>query len=290
LLPKAWQSFNIRIALIALIAFVAMTSLYWVHELYMQFILVVWNVAIVLGIILWEKEKVKKGQFLKDNFSQDEKWVKAKKEFEDVERRIPKSVNPEQKKELETRRRYLANELRRLEWAIKEKESNAVYNAQAGGMRRLGPQNPRNPSLPDQNLQDIEEKSRSAESKENEYLEKMVGNIIATIHREPPASRSAALQPIANELKAHYFAIKRRDQYSVSLSNCWAVWSIVSSVTNGLTPDGSILKYASKNFKTPVNKLLQVTQKLGVASSKIDPKLEIIADSPYESKKENSDQ
>jgi hypothetical protein len=290
-LPKAWQSFNIRIALIAIIAFIAMTSLYWIHELYIEFILLVWNIAIVLGIILWEKEKVRKGQFLKDSYTQDEKWARAKKEFDDVSTRIRKSDDTKQKKNLETRRRYLANELRRLEWSIREKEANAVFNAQNGGMKKLGPQDPDNNRNSSRlSLQEAEEKSRAAEGKENEYLEKIIGIIISIVRGEPSTSRSAALQPISNELRAHYFAIKRRDQYAVSLSNCWAVWSIVSSILNSAKPEDTVLKYASKSFKAPVSRLLQETKKLNVTSWGLNSKLEKVpADSPYESKNEDGD-
>ncbi|MCL4519921.1 MAG: hypothetical protein M1587_12080, partial [Thaumarchaeota archaeon] len=118
MMDKIFRSFNAKVATLMLFGILALSTLAWIHELYIQFILVVWNIAMVLFIIIWEKEK-RRRQSLALDYTKDERWGAAKKELEDIDNRISKIRDSSKKKGLEIRRTFLVNELRRLEWSIR---------------------------------------------------------------------------------------------------------------------------------------------------------------------------
>ena len=259
-----FRSFNAKVAALAGFGILALSGLAWIHELYIQFILVVWNVAIVLFIVVWEKEKSRR-QSLQLDYTQDGRWCGAKKELEDIDNRISKIRDLSKKKELENRRKFLVNELRRLEWSIRESNINEMYNAQNGRMKKFGPEL-RNRKV--RSFEEIDEENERLERKESEYLKNLIANLQPILKNEPVNSLPSVLKSIINEIRAHYNLLKQNNPDSGSLANCWAVWALLSSAVEGTRPSGDLSKYASKQFGPQIDSLANILEKRGMLRGK----------------------
>ena len=265
-MDKIFRSFNAKVATLMLFGILALSTLAWIHELYIQFILVVWNIAMVLFIIIWEKEK-RRRQSLALDYTKDERWGAAKKELEDIDNRISKIRDSSKKKGLEIRRTFLVNELRRLEWSIRESNINEMYNAQKGGLKELEPddKNRRHEGIrKTTSLEELDEESERIERKETEYLKNIVANLKPILKNEPASSLPSVLKFVANELRAHYNLLKQHNPNSGSLANCWAIWALLSGLVEGTRPNRNVLKYVSKQFGPQIDSLLKILEKRGM--------------------------
>src|SRR5579875_2826261 len=117
-----------KTSLVAALAAGAGIGTYLFGIFFIQTILLIGYVAGFVAIMFWEREQRKTSQLVPDvKLTNDEKWSRKKRRLEQIERELGK----QQKRELE-------NELRRIEWSIKESSLAEVYNANLGRLREIG--------------------------------------------------------------------------------------------------------------------------------------------------------
>ncbi len=171
------------------------------------------------------------------------------------------------------------NELRRLEWSLREAVQSCVKTLRALERRNFTSQlksNSLSKQIDDAAIVPIREngapgpssiareKALAAarkralaerEKAQRKILINILDNAEAIATVEPVSSLPDALRPIANELRAHYNDIKKRSKGQLvalktdTLTDYWASWAAVSSLLNGTTLDGRIVKYASKDMR-----------------------------------------
>jgi hypothetical protein len=281
-LPRkaSFKGLNAKLFAIAALVISITVALFFFNSLSIQALLVIWNFGAVAALVLWERQRRNHALTLDANYSNDARWTKTKMDLEKVENKLGKTKDATKKRALAKQRDWLENELRRLEWAIREANMNSIYNSQRGGGLRnqrepntpaKGPNDPAS-SLPGKIERDIIDPldrlgARAAirrraelemENKDRQTLIKTIDNAEAIVASEPAVSLPEALQPIANDCRAHYNLIKKRGKLNSSvLGDYWVAWSLVLSIQNRLPFEFSIIKYASKDFKARATKFMK---------------------------------
>jgi hypothetical protein len=171
------------------------------------------------------------------------------------------------------------NEIRRIEWSLREAVESCVKTVRTMERRSFISQhdsNSRSKQIDNAALDPMHESAVSApssivrekalaaarkralverEKAQRKILINILDNAEAIATVEPVSSLPDALRPIANELRAHYNDIKKRSKAQQialktnTLADYWASWAAVSSLLNGTTLDGRIVKYASKDMR-----------------------------------------
>ncbi|MHB1908711.1 MAG: hypothetical protein ACYCQJ_07540 [Nitrososphaerales archaeon] len=276
-----FKSLNSKLILIASVATLIVLACTALDILSIEVLLLTWNAGLVIAIILWEREKRTAALNARTSFSDDERWVKAKINLEQVDSKLEKTKDDQKRHYLLKQRQWLQNELRRLEWSIKESNMNSMYNAQAGNLRRTNKSDLSNaPSgldrldtLPDGTSAVKKRASLEMENKDRMNLQRILDEAEAVIKSEPRESLTTALRPLANDCKAHYNAIKKRKGDSDYLTDYWVAWSIISSIASGLEIDTTALKYASKGFQTKLAKFARSVSISSQPSTQVIPPL-----------------
>lgn len=281
LLPQKglFKSLNSKLLAIAVLVIAITIALFFFNSLYIQALLVLWNFGAVAALVLWERQKRNDALNSNSNYSNDERWTKIKMDFEKVENKLAKTKDPAKRKSLVRQKVWLENELRRLEWEIREANMNGMYNAEKGSLRNSrdpsekAAKNANDPALSSStkkvgNLDPLDRLGARAairkraeleiENKERQSLLKTLDSAEAVVAIEPASSLPDALQPIANDCKAHYNLIKKRGELNTDvLGDYWVAWSLVLSVQNRLRFDSAMTKYASKDFRSRVSKFMK---------------------------------
>jgi hypothetical protein len=278
-LKGVFKDYNSKLVGIAVGACAIVVALWFTGLLSILTLLVLWNFSALAAIVFWERER--RNQTLKTgaNFSNDDRWSKTKMDLEKVENKLSKAKDPERRKALLRSKSWLENELRRLEWSIRESGLNAMYNAGSAGLRnpKVNKKHPRDLSdhaessssvnnnwayAPDDRLGERWALRKRAqlelEFKERQNLDNALIAAEAIIANEPTESLPEALQPIANDCKAHYNLIKKRvkPKKTPILCDYWIAWSLIQTVQNKLPFDSALEKYASNEFKPKVKKFI----------------------------------
>ena len=277
-LPAVFHTAKGRVALVLTGSAIATLLLLSHDALTIETLLVIWNVALFIGIMIWEREKREKIANGQLSFSDDERWTKIKKKIETLDQKLDKTKDADDKRALVNQKRWLENELRRVEWSIKESNLNGIYNANSGNMKRSDGRNRMRKSdepLSSEERADLERrrdydpeaaallrKELEREVQERKSLERILDNAEAVVNLEPASSLAVALKPVANDFKAHYNAIKKRRGNSPSLSDYWVAWAVLLSITNDQGVDQGISKYCSKDFRPRMIKFLKVVDSL----------------------------
>ena len=236
------------------------------------------------AILIWEKRKRDKTIFDSSRLSEDEKWSKTKAKVEKLEQRIEKEKDANKKQTLLLEKRSLESDLRQLEWKIRESEMTQMYNASKGNIKQIDPSPPQSVITSMTNL-DAQFKKLHANK---EYLSKILNETLDIVKKETqPSSRDIALARIANDLKAQYNVIKRRQQLqgktksssvpekdsetskTLLLSDYWVCWVAVNSLARGSTLEENLAKYASKAFQADFSKFVKSVNKLQQQQSSI---------------------
>jgi hypothetical protein len=281
LLPQKglFKSLNSKLLAIAVLVIAITIALFFFNSLYIQALLVLWNFGAVSALVLWERQKRNDALNSNNNYSNDDRWTKIKMDFEKVENKLAKTKDPAKRKSLVRQKVWLENELRRLEWEIREANMNGMYNAEKGSFRNSRDpsgktaKNATDPTLSSStkkvgNLDPLDRLGARAairkraeleiENKERQSLLKTLDSAEAVVEIEPASSLPDALQPIANDCKAHYNLIKKRGKLNTDvLGDYWVAWSLVLSVQNRLPFDSAMTKYASKDFRSRVGKFMK---------------------------------
>jgi hypothetical protein len=277
------HSINSKLLLVAAIGVLTSIGLLCVGYLSIEALILIWNLAFVGSVIMWEKNKRDNSVGSFATFSDDERWSKIKRDLERVEQKLAKTKDAGKKKSLLYQKNWLENELRRVEWSIKEKNMSEIYNLRMGNLPKLGTNqadpktrtdsaeisedsqdfDPSDKYTPDGALRERKRLERLAE--ENKNLERIIENAEKILGSEPVDSLSIALQSVVNDFKAHYNVIKKRKNNSETLANYWVAWALISSVINHVDIDPQISKYASKEFRPKIAKLIKMILSLDLS-------------------------
>lgn len=259
--PRFLEGTNGKYFAIALCYFLACVFLYIIGALYIQIMLLLATMALFPAILVHESSLRNKA-IPNGNPTLDERWSKTKMELDKVQDNISKTKDPQQKKTLQRQQIFLENELRRLEWKVRESDLNRMYNASRANLKEL-------PDLKAvREGEPIEEKVREWKSN----LSEMIGEVRKIAEREPVASQQAALVPITNSVRAHYNMMRKipPDEGLKSVqSDYFAVWGALSSFISGVRVNPYLAKYASPKFQKRFLALLQLLESsqdsLGIA-------------------------
>jgi len=282
LIPRKFKS---RVILLGVASAGAVIFFYLMGALAIQSLLVVWNIAIVLGIIIWEKEKLQNYKMNATSFSRDEKWAGIEKDIRWTEDQLKDTYSRERRLALQSKLRALRSEKRKLEWKIKEESLNALYNTQNRPLKELD-KLPKYANLPQKaTVADRDELREKTEKLDRKFLDELLKSAGAILKEEPGPSLGNALGAICNDIKAHYNEIKKRDIYASSLCDYWVAMMIIQSVISGYVPDRKLLKYATKGYSSHFKQILKRAgsrvRKLGGASAEgIPPSEDVDAISP----------
>ncbi len=198
------------------------------------------------------------------NCSDDELSTKIKMDLKETAKTPSKSEEPENKATLIRYKTWLENELGRVEWSSRQSNKNAI-SKMGNGARVTDLKT--SSSKDDQKIDSSDKLGEGwavrrkaqleMEIKERQNLEIALSSAETVIANEPAISLAPALQPIANDCKAHYNLIKKREKLNSEIvADYWLAWTLVKSVQNHLPFDSHIEKYASKDFKSRMKKFM----------------------------------
>jgi hypothetical protein len=208
-------------------------------------------------------EKNKRNARLAGSFSlsEDERWSKKKVELEKLESRISKSKDSEQRHLLERQRIQIKNELRNIEWHIRESEMTQLYNANKGNLKKL--------TETSMKLSERELERNEEQLLDRKVLFKIVKTAEQVVQNEPETSIKVALMQIERDLKAHYKVLSKLKEASVSgvLSDYWVAWMVVCGILNGVAMDPKVERYASRGFRPKLRTLLDLSKNVKLANS-----------------------
>ena len=234
------------------------------------------------SILTWEKYSATKRLFSKDSdLSTDERWVLTKMDLEKIQKQIDKCKNQAEKKHLNSSKSSLENKLRGLEWSLRESDLNQMYNAGKGKMDRLPDGMASTPSeTPAKPPKELGEEMESKEDDDEEmelhsydsrnYLVKTLLDARAVLRNEPSSSLRLVLKPSANNLKAHYNALRRKQTkksnptYAALVSDYWVCWVLLYALANHLPLEPDLPKYCSNIFRPKVVAFIKLVHSLGL--------------------------
>jgi hypothetical protein len=269
---------NSKILLIVSGAMLGSLALLLCGAFYIEALMLVWNFAFVASVIVWERHKrslALSGTSL--SFSNDERWSRTKRDLEKIDGRLDKTRDSEKRRTLLYQKHALENELRRIEWSIKESNLNAMFNAGTGNLRKVDSKNfpihydsEGNPGIPDGvdpldkytpegALRERKRLEKLAEERKN--LDRIVDGAILILKFEPPESVPESLRSLANEFRANYNILKKQNR-NRSLADYWVAWAILSSIINRVKIDTRISKYASDDLRPRLLKLIKLAEAL----------------------------
>jgi hypothetical protein len=256
--PFRFRGIRAKIALILAIGGGAAVATYFFGFFAIQSMLLIGYVAGFLAILFWEREKRENAFDSRVAVTSDERWVYLKKKIERLEKQSRRSSEPE-RQILLAEKRSLENELRRVEWKVRESSLTEMYNAGMGNLKRDGKGNPAAEGEEDTSLPRRESKSHRGgeqEREERKALERIIDYAETVLVSENPDSLKIALAPVLNETRAHYNAIRSRRRKSGVVTDYWVVWAILASVVNCMAVDPKIISYSSPSLKQKMEKLL----------------------------------
>ena len=208
------------------------------------------TIALLPALVVHEKNNRNKPAN-ETNLSVDEQWSKRKQELDKVCNDLAKVKDREQMQKLQRNRLFLENELRRIEWKVRESDLTQMYNASRGNLREL-------PDLKESSSE-IDEDGDAKTKKYRKTLSKIIKDADGILDHEPLASRSQALAPIVSLLCACYNNLKRSPEKSLQAVavDYFVAWATFSSLAKDLEVDTKLAKYASPEFRKNFKKLLK---------------------------------
>ena len=114
--------------------------------------------------------------------------------------------------------------------------------------------------------------SRLHEYESRNYLVKTLLDARAVLRNEPASSLRLVLKPSANNLKAHYNALRRSTLknsgpgFSAILSDYWACWVLLHAISNDLPLEPNLPKYCSNRFRPKVVSFIKLVNSMGLAT------------------------
>jgi hypothetical protein len=275
----------LRMLVILAVSVSSIVVLSLVGVLLIQAIILVGYFATIPAILTFEKYSARK-RFHSGDLSADERWVVTKMDLEKIQKQVDKCKDEAEKKSLHSSLHFLENKLRRLEWSIRESDLTQMYNAGKGKMDRVADENnsPSVPSTPkdpsklhensrDKDAEDGEDGNELNEYESRTYLVKTLLDARAVLRNEPSSTLRFVLKPSANNLRAHYNALRRSAMKKSDpatngiLSDYWACWVLLHAVSNNLPLEPNLPKYCSSAFRPKVVAFIKLVNSMGLAAS-----------------------
>ncbi|MDG6997852.1 MAG: hypothetical protein JRN15_01920 [Nitrososphaerota archaeon] len=239
LVARFLKTDNQKYLAIATCFFAACVMLYLCGALYIQFMLLLGAFALFPALLVHERSNLLR-RAENVNLTDDENWSKTKKELDKARDNMDKAKSAEQRRAFQRRVVYFENELRRIEWKVKESDMNQMYNAARGNLRKL----------PELKGATSEDKTSNDVKKYTSSLVNIIKEVRKIVEKEPPASRQQALVPIANLVRAQYNTIKKTEARAGNIrGDYFAVWATLSSFIEGNRIDSELSKYSSDIFR-----------------------------------------
>ncbi|MDA4130198.1 MAG: hypothetical protein OK457_05470 [Thaumarchaeota archaeon] len=251
--------------------------------LLVQSIILVGSFAMIPAILIWEKYSARKRISSKSaEISADERWALIKMDLEKIQREIDKCKDHVTKKNLNSSKYSLENKLRKLEWSIRESDLTQMYNAPKGKINRvpdkIDSSRPKDAKEPGDLEDPAHEKDRPdkekivfPDSESRDYLVKTLLDARVVLRNEPALSLRYVLKPTANNLRAHYYILRRRaiekshtPLSPAALSDYWVCWALLHSVANNLPLEPNLPKYCSKPLRPKVVSFIKLVNSLGL--------------------------
>lgn len=254
LLPRKFKS---RMMLLVAASAISVVVMFLLGALVIQALLVVWNVAIVLGIIIWEKEKSRNYKMGVINFSKDEKWSKIEKDIDWTENKLQETFSDEKRHALQSKLRSLRAQKRELEWKIQEQNMDSLYNAQSRSLKETDKFAEYQNIHKKDTVEAREDVRKQSEKLDRKYLDVILKSASGILKEEPDASLNNALLALCNDIKAHYNTIKKRDGYASTLSDYWTALVILQSVVSGSAPNSKFVRYATKDYASHFSRVMK---------------------------------
>jgi hypothetical protein len=245
-----------RLFLILLISIVACVVLYVLGALLIQSIMLVGYVAMLPTILVWEK-------YSNNDFGisyGDQRLGEKKKEIGKLQKQIDKSKSQSEKKDMMIQKKRLENEFRRLEWSIRESNLTKLRETSDDEDRiKLNDPEFFRSSESGSEL-DSDSKITNVSSERNfdltnrekrEQLVRILEDAKQALAKESQQSIRTELLYLANDVRAHYNVIRKKDPSSSSLlSDYWVVWVVLYSQSNNSPQPSNLEKYASPGFRS----------------------------------------
>lgn len=243
-----------RILALVLADSIGVLVLYSLGILVIETLFVLGNVSLMIAIVLWEKDAAWRGAILDEELSVDDRWSKTKARIEWIEKRASRNSSVKDAAALQQEKSRLTNELRRLEWSIKESELGSISLASMGkmGVKRVD------------GARNLPIREAVTEKKGMKALDRMIREAIDVLRQEPIESFPITLSAIQNTVAASYKQIKRMDQNSGVLVDYWVVWVVISSLVSKQQFDEKFVGYASGQTRVKVNRLIETARARGV--------------------------
>jgi len=213
-------------------------------------------VAMVPTILIWEKYSGSKSGIA---FG-DERLKERKSEIDKLQKRIDKSRSQSEKKFLQFQKKTLEDELRRLEWTIRESKLSRIRDpAKDDDHPKLGDSRVfRSPtSVP--KIESGSERTKEFglrnfdpnDLQKREHLLRILGDAKQVLTKESSQTICIELLYLANEVRAHYNIIRKKDPSLNSLlSDYWVVWVGLYSLSNNSPLPSDLDRYASASFRS----------------------------------------
>ncbi len=267
-----------RIIWIICFSLASILILSFVVILLIQSIILVGYFAMIPAILTWEKYAATKRFFSKDSdLSADERWVLTKMDLEKIQKQIDKCKNEAEKKHLNSSKSSLENKLRRLEWSLRESDLSEMYNAAKGNLGHLPDEKASSPPEQSPKGSDEEEMDSSKDEEmevhsyeSRNYLVKTLLDARAVLRNEPGPTLRLVLKPTANNLRAHYNALRRKQTkkssptFAALVSDYWACWVLLHALANNLPLEPDLPRYCSNIFRPKIMAFMKLVHSLGL--------------------------
>ncbi|MGH2639937.1 MAG: hypothetical protein ACRDF4_11770 [Rhabdochlamydiaceae bacterium] len=260
--PTFFDSTKAKYALIGAIAIVTCFLLYLFGMLFIETLMLVGYAASFPAMMIYEKNRQRAGATSSSRaLSEDERWSRAKIRLEKVDDKIKKAKSRAEGQSLLLEKRSLENELRRIEWEIRESDMTQLFNATRGNLKRLSGVTSKD------DRHELVSGKEEQQFSEQKFLLSIAKDAESVVHDEPRPSLKAALKPIACDLKAHYNVLKKKKDIESSsngiLSDYWVTWMALSCLIDGVPVDSGLVKYSSEDYRPRFTRFVKSIQTYG---------------------------
>lgn len=209
--------------------------------LYIQAIMLVWAIC-MFYLIIRNERKVEQLASYAESLPSSE-WSAARKELDEIERRIENSKSADEAKILLARKTELERRLRNATWQMREDEMSRFHNIMRGRGSLRTENRFANPA------------DRKAEGMMRKRLKKIVRDCIDISVSERDDAMKFVLEGVMNELRTLYRSAKSKDMNELA-SDIWFVWVVLESARQGVNCNSSMLCYVSERFRKDAESLL----------------------------------
>lgn len=229
----------------------AMIFLYFIGYLYIQFLIVIWSVVFVLAFVVYDRDAHQQQGSRGGNATKKSQLSAA---LAEIDGKISETDREDVKKLLKRQRDQVEQDIRRLDWTMREQElANAEMISASVGLKPL----PREPSWRER---------RREENLQSSHLRARLKDAAEVVSEEKGDAAKEELKALANDLKAHYDVMKSKKPGPAILDDYRMSWGVLTALSKGTSPDFDFGKYSSRRFRNLLRKLVEAAEASGLAS------------------------